>query len=170
MSDITIKKNPSRKSCENAIRRILMTEVLEQGTNNHFKTAMDFMNYFESLYPASPSLVKQVQRAIKAMNLPKDERGYFIIDKSPEQLEQDREISLLLKKTSASIQPFEGYDTIFLSATSKYKDYLYYLVCESETIKGKYLTVVNSSHGLIFYTKDKTTLERILTSLIERGK
>lgn len=43
-------------------RRILMTEVLEKGKNEHFRTAADFMKYFESLYPASDALTKQVQR------------------------------------------------------------------------------------------------------------
>ena len=68
----TQRRNPSRKECEDIIRRILMTEVLEKGTNEHFKTAADFMKYFESLYPASDSLTKQVQRAIKSLAMPKD--------------------------------------------------------------------------------------------------
>lgn len=48
----TLRKNPSRQTCETIIKRILMTEVLEKGTNRHFKQASDFMSYFESLYPA----------------------------------------------------------------------------------------------------------------------
>ena len=39
----TQRRNPSRKECEDIIRRILMTEVLEKGTNEHFKTAADVM-------------------------------------------------------------------------------------------------------------------------------
>ena len=31
--DDTIRKNPSRKECEKAIRRILITEILENGKN-----------------------------------------------------------------------------------------------------------------------------------------
>ena len=57
----TLRKNPSRQTCETIIKRILMTEVLEKGTNRHFKQASDFMSYFESLYPASDSLAKQVR-------------------------------------------------------------------------------------------------------------
>ena len=72
------RKNPSRETCEKTITRILMTEVLEHGQNLHFRSASDFMNYFESLYPASDALTKQVQRAIKALDMPKDEKGYFI--------------------------------------------------------------------------------------------
>ena len=72
-----LKRNPSRETCENIIRRILMTEVLEKGSNAHFRQASDFMSYFESLYPASDSLTKQVQRAIKSMDMPKDEQGYL---------------------------------------------------------------------------------------------
>ena len=33
----TLRKNPSRQTCETIIKRILMTEVLEKGTNRHFK-------------------------------------------------------------------------------------------------------------------------------------
>ena len=68
--DDTIRKNPSRKECEKAIRRILITEILENGKNKHFRMATDFITYFEALYPASDSLTKQVQRAVKAMNMP----------------------------------------------------------------------------------------------------
>lgn len=39
-----LRKNPSRKECEDIIRRILMTEMLEKGKNEHFKTATDFRN------------------------------------------------------------------------------------------------------------------------------
>ena len=74
----TLRKNPSREACEKVIKRILMTEVLEHGSNKHFRFASDFMNYFESLYPASDALTKQVQRAVKAMDMPKDENGYYI--------------------------------------------------------------------------------------------
>ena len=46
---INLRKNPSRKECEKIIKKILMTEVLERGTNEHFKTASDFMNNIQSL-------------------------------------------------------------------------------------------------------------------------
>ena len=63
------RRSPSREACEKTIKRILMTEVLENGRNKHFKSAADFMNYFESLYPASDALTKQVQRAVKALDI-----------------------------------------------------------------------------------------------------
>ena len=85
-------KNPSRKSCEKIIERILMTEILEKGRNQQFKSAADFMPFFESLYPASPSLNKQVQRAVVQMGLPKDRNGFFIINKTEAQIEEDEEI------------------------------------------------------------------------------
>lgn len=161
-----LSKNPSRKTCEEAIRRILVTEVLEQGKNTHFKNAMDFMGYFEALYPPSPSLLKQVQRAIRSMDLPKDENGYFIVDKTKTQLKHDSEISHLLNKSDAKIVPLEKYETIFLSLAPDYKGYLLQLIDESPTIRGKYITILDTSDGLIFYTKTKESLERILNSLI----
>ena len=165
---ITLRKNPSRKECEKVIKKILMTEVLERGTNEHFKTAADFMKYFQSLYPASDSLTKQVQRAVKALEMPKDERGYYIINKTEAQLNQDKEIAFLLKKTEAVLMPFEGYETLFLKADGKYKDYLYQLLSESETFADKVITMINSSNGIILFTNNKHQLEIMINSLINR--
>ena len=101
----TLRKNPSRQTCETIIKRILMTEVLEKGTNRHLQ-ASDFMSYFESLYPASDSLAQTGAKAVKSMNMPKDSNGYFIINKSREQLEQEEDLRYLFQKASASVEPF----------------------------------------------------------------
>ena len=165
---ITLRKNPSRKECERVIKKILMTEVLERGTNEHFKSASDFMSYFQSLYPASDSLTKQVQRAVKALGMPKDDRGYFIINKTEEQLNQDKEIAFLMDKTNSKLLPFDDYDTLFLKADGKYKDYLFQLLSESETFADKIVTMINSSHGIILFTNNKQQLEIMINSLISR--
>ena len=167
-SSMGLRKNPSRKECENIIKKILMTEVLEKGTNEHFKTAADFMGYFQSLYPASDSLNKQVQRAVKSLGMPKDDRGYFIINKTESQLNQDKEIAFLLKKTNASISPLDQYETIFLKADGAYKDYLYQLLSESTTFSEKVITILNTSNGLLLYTYNRQQLEILLNSLINR--
>ncbi|MBQ9579897.1 MAG: hypothetical protein IJR23_01820, partial [Lachnospiraceae bacterium] len=88
-----IRHNPSRSEFESIIKRILVTEVLTKGRNEQFRNASDFMSYFESLYPAGTALTKQVQRAIKSMMLPKDEHGYLIINKTEEQLEEEKDLS-----------------------------------------------------------------------------
>lgn len=168
MENHQIRKNPSRKECEDIIRRILMTEVLEKGTNEHFKNATDFLAYFQSLYPAGDSLTKQVQRAVKALHMPKDDRGYYIINKTEEQLQQEKELSYLLKKTGASIEPMEEYETLFLKVDSAYKDYLLQIVEASATFSNKYITVLNTSKGLLFYTKNKAQLKILIDSLINR--
>ena len=168
-SDRTVlRKNPSRAACEDIIRRILMTEVLEKGTNEHFKTAADFMSYFQSLYPASDSLTKQVQRAVKSLGMPKDERGYYIINKTESQLNQDKELAFLLKKTDATITPLDSYETVFLKTDPEYKDYLYQLLSESDTFAEKIITMFNTSNGIIFYTNNKQQLEILINSLINR--
>lgn len=168
MDTHSIRRNPSRKECEEIIRRILMTEVLEKGTNEHFKNATDFLGYFQSLYPAGDSLTKQVQRAVKALNLPKDDRGYYIINKTEEQLEQDKELSSLLKKTKAAVSHLEDCETLFLQLQPAYKNYLLQLLHESITFSDKYVTIVDSSDGLIFYTRNKSQLKVLLESLIQR--
>ena len=162
------KKNPSRKECEKVIKKILMTEVLERGTNEHFKSASDFMKYFQSLYPASDSLTKQVQRAVKNLQMPKDDRGYFIINKTEAQLNQDKEIAFLMQKCNSKLMPFEEYQTVFLKTEGTYKDYLYQLLSESETFADKVITIVNSSNGLILFTNNKQQLEIMINSLINR--
>ncbi len=163
---ITLRKNPSRKECEKVIKKILMTEVLERGTNEHFKTAADFMSYFQSLYPASDSLTKQVQRAVKSLGMPKDEKGYFIINKTEAQLNQDKEIAFLMKKCNCSLKPFENYEILFLKADNEYKNYLYQLLSESETFSDKIITMINSSNGILLFTKNKHQLEILINSLI----
>ncbi len=159
-------KNPSRKQCEDIIRRILMTEVLEKGTNEHFKNATDFLAYFQSLYPASDSLTKQVQRAIKAMNLPKDEKGYYIINKTENQLAQDKELGFMLKKTSATISDLSKYETLFLKVDSSYRSYLLQLISESRTFEDKYITILETNNGLLFYTNSKQNLSVLIESLL----
>lgn len=161
-----LKRNPSRKTCEEAIRRILMTEVLEQGRNLHFKTAMDFMGYFESLYPPSPSLIKQVQRAIRSMDLPKDEDGFFIVNKTKSQLAHDAEITSLLHKSAAKITPLKEYETLFLELSPEYKGYLLQLIDESPTLRGKYITILDTTEGFIFYTYNRNALSTMLGSLL----
>ena len=162
----TIKKNPSRKECEEQIKRILMTEVLENGKNSHFKTAKDFMKYFESLYPVGDSLNKQVQRAIKSLDMPKDENGYFVINKTSAQMDEDREIGRLLRSSKAETLDLDSYDKLFLKIEDKYRDYIIRLLNDSLTFKGKFVTIVNSSDGLIIYTENKTNLETLINSLM----
>lgn len=161
----TLRKNPSRETCENIIKRILMTEVLEHGRNKHFRFASDFMNYFESLYPASDALTKQVQRAVKSLDMPKDELGYFIVNKTSTQLEQEKEISHLLKNANVSIHPMEQVETIFLPIENHLKSYLIHLLETSETFQGKYITILETSNGLLIYTENKKQLVILLNSL-----
>lgn len=160
-----LRKNPSREACEKTIRRILITETLEHGSNRHFRSAADFMSYFESLYPASDALTKQVQRAIKAMDMPKDEQGYFIVNKTASQLEQENEIRHLFGVSEVLVDPMDNYDTVFVSAEAYARPYLIHLFESSESFRDKYLTIVESSNGLIIYTKSKNQLLILLNSL-----
>ena len=157
--------NPSRAECIDSIRRILMTEVLEYGRNEHFKNATDFMRYFESLYPASPSLLKQVQRAVREMDMPKDQRGYFIINKTHEQLRQDEDLSLMMQRTKAHVVDTDNCELLFLATEPKYKSYLLQLIHESETLREKYLTVIDTTDGILFLTRNRQVLKGLLDRL-----
>lgn len=161
----TLRKNPSREACQNVIKRILMTEVLEHGSNKHFRFASDFMSYFESLYPASDALTKQVQRAVKAMDMPKDANGYFIVNKTATQLEQESELSGILKNAHVSLHPMEQVDTIFLSVQAHLRSYLIHLIETTPSFQGKYITLLESSNGVLIYTENKSQLLTLLNSL-----
>ncbi len=161
----TLRKNPSREACEKTIKRILMTEVLEHGSNKHFRFASDFMNYFESLYPASEALTKQVQRAVKAMDMPKDEYGYFIVNKTTAQFEQENELKSLLRAAEVSINPMEQMETLFLAVKPELRSYLIHKLETMETFQGKYLTLVESSNGILLFTENKKQLLILLNSL-----
>lgn len=163
---IKLKRNPSRETCENIIRRILMTEVLEKGINTHFRQTSDFMSYFESLYPASDSLTKQVQRAIKSMDMPKDEQGYFIINKTKEQLAQETELKHLIKQGDFSLNPMEHCESVFISAPVDFCDYLIHKLSSWELLKDKYITMVKTCNGILIYTEDKSKLLPIINSII----
>ena len=159
-------KNPTRQECEEQVRRTLMTENLRHGGNHHFKTAKDFMPIFEALYPASPSLVKQVQRAIKSMNMPKDEKGFFLVDKTKFQMEQDTELSKLLQKSEADFSEVGSFDTVLLTLEDHYKDYIFQLISESSTLSGKFITAIKTSNGILFFTDNKELLKTLLKDLI----
>lgn len=161
----TSRRNPSRETCENNIRRILMTEVLQHGTNQTFKSAADFMSFFESLYPASDALTKQVQRAVKAMDMPKDENGYFIVNKTVAQLDQEKEITHIFELGHVSVDPMENCETVFLSVDASVRSYLAHTIANSQTFQGKVITMVETYNGLLIYTQNKNQLLILLNSL-----
>lgn len=167
--DQPLKKNPSRQECEKAIRRILITEILENGKNKHFRMATDFITYFEALYPASDSLTKQVQRAVRAMNMPKDENGFFLIDRTPEQVAQDKELHNLFTQSGAVIDSLDDCETLFLALDANYRSYITYCIGQSDTLRDKYVTIQETVNGLIFYTRDKKKLEQVLQRLMLLG-
>lgn len=161
-----LRKNPSRETCEGIIKRILMTEILEKGKNEHFRTATDFMGYFESLYPASDALTKQVQRAIRALDMPKDEAGYFIPNKTTEQLAAEKDLRYLFQKANAAVVPLDEYQPFFLQAEGNIVSYLMHVISVSPLFEGKYLTMHATPNGIIFYTKNVSQLEILIKSLI----
>ena len=163
-----LRKNPSRETCEGIIRRILMTEILENGKNEHFRNASDFMAYFESLYPPSGALTKQVQRAVRSLQMPKNDAGYFIPNKTIDQLEQEKELQYVFGKADAAVFSMDSYKPLFLKADASVTAYLLHLIGDSPLFEGKYLTAQEVANGIIFYTKTPTQLEILLNSLIVR--
>ena len=141
-----LRKNPSRETCESIIRRILMTELTQNGKNRHFRKAADFMSYFESLYPASDALTKQVQRAVQSLHMPKDANGFFIVEKTAAQMEQ--------------------VETVFLSVPSHMQELLLHTFEQSDLFAGQILTIVRTCNGLLIYTEDKKQLLSLLNRLI----
>lgn len=166
LSNTHLRKNPSRETCEGIIKRILMTEVLEKGKNEHFRSASDFMGYFQSLYPASDALTKQVQRAVKSLNMPKDEFGYYIPNKTADQLGHEQELRSLFEKANISVEPIQEYEPLFIKVDKELKSYVMYVLDTSPVFDGKFLTMTETSNGIILYTKNYSQLEILINSLI----
>ena len=160
------RKNPSRETCQQIIKRILSVEILENGSNRHFRQTSDFLGYFESLYPASDSLSKQVQRAVKALNMPKDEKGYYIPNKTLQQFEQERELRSILAKSGSFIDDLEDCQPFFLSLDPSYQDYVLQIISECETFRDQFVTAQRCSGGLLFYTRNRQQLKILFDSLL----
>lgn len=156
-------KNPSRKSCEQTILKILTREYEEFGTNQHFKQASDFMVYFESLHPASPGLTKQVQRAVHSLNLPRDQHGYFLINKTAEEYQAERELSHLLHDTE--LIDLATCTPLFLKADPWLQTSIIHLIESCPGLQDLYETIVKSNNGILIYTKDPQRLSQYLEGL-----
>ena len=157
-----LRKNPSRETCESIIRRILMTELTQNGK------AADFMSYFESLYPASDALTKQVQRAVQSLHMPKDANGFFIVDKTAAQVEQEQCLGKLFADANVSLHPMEQVETVFLSVPSHMQELLLHTFEQSDLFAGQILTIVRTCNGLLIYTEDKKQLLSLLNRLINQ--
>ncbi len=155
-------KNPSRKSCEQTIKRILTREFEEYGENHHFKQASDFMIYFESLHPASPGLTKQVQRAVNALNLPRDEKGYFMINKTVEEYKAEQELSQLL--TSSTLASLESCTPILLKTEEWKRRHVMHLMDATPQFQTLFETITDTDNGILIYTK---TPEKLLSFFSE---
>lgn len=158
-------KNPSRKSCEQTIKRILTREFEEYGENHHFKQASDFMIYFESLHPASPGLTKQVQRAINALNLPRDENGYFIINKTVEEYKAEQELSLLLQ-TSTLIN-LQNCTPILIKTEYWKRKHVIHLIRSAPELQRLFVTLTETDSGILIYTKTPEKLTEFFSEFIK---
>ena len=139
-----LRKNPSRETCESIIRRILMTELTQNGKNRHFRKAADFMSYFESLY------------------------GFFIVDKTAAQVEQEQCLGKLFADANVSLHPMEQVETVFLSVPSHMQELLLHTFEQSDLFAGQILTIVRTCNGLLIYTEDKKQLLSLLNRLINQ--
>lgn len=158
-------KNPSRKSCEQTIKRILTREFEEYGENHHFKQASDFMIYFESLHPASPGLTKQVQRAIQALNLPRDEHGYFMINKTVEEYKAEQELSHLLE--SSSLVSLQSCTPVLIKTEVWKRQYVIHLLQSAPELQKLYVTIVEADSGVLIYTKDPDKLTEFFSDNVK---
>lgn len=158
-------KNPSRKSCEQTIKRILTREFEEYGENHHFKQASDFMIYFESLHPASPGLTKQVQRAVNALNIPRDENGYFIINKTVEEYKAEQELSLLLR--SSSLVNLQNCTPILIKTEYWKREHVMHLIKSTPDLQNLYVTLTETDSGILIYTESPEKLTNFFSEYIK---
>ncbi len=172
MSDYTkptrVRVNPSRHTCEEIIRRILLTETKENGSNRHFKTGADFMTYFESLYPSGPALTKQVQRAIRSMGLAKDQNGYFLIDKTKEEQATEQELKSVLEKSDADItNTGTTLQTLLITCSEAHRRYLMTLIPSCHSLSPLCVTMTETNNGILIFTPDAGALNEALADIMD---
>ena len=161
------KKNPSRKECEAIIRKILSVEVERRTVNNTFRKPADFMKYFESLYIPSAALTKQVQRAIKSMNMAKDSNGYYILNKTKEQSDQDKELRNLFEEADYSINRLDNCQQIFIKLDPEYIDFILNKLSNSISVEKYIITMYKCYNGIVIITNDINTLYKLLDNTIK---
>lgn len=159
------KRTPSRSECETLIRKILLTEVESRTVNCTFKRPADFMKFFESLYPPSPALTKQVQRAIKSMDMARDDKGFYILNKSKEQSIQDNELRKLLSDADYQVSDFNMAESVFLRLDSQYIDFLQNKLARSITLSSYIITMIPTHNGIIMITNDANCLKELLKNI-----
>lgn len=123
------------------------------------------MIYFESLHPASPSLTKQVQRAVSSLNLARDENGYFMIHKTVEEYQAEQELARLLE--TASLSNLHNYTPVFIKTEPWKRSILMQMIASISEMRMLYETIAETGDGLILYTKFPDKLIGYLSDFIE---
>ena len=158
-------KNPSRKSCEQMIQKILSRELEIYGANRHFKHASDFLVYFESLYPPSPGLTRQIQRAVSSMNLARDKDGYYMIHKTVEEYKAEQELSHMLRFSSLS--SLNECTPLLLQTESWQQASVIHLLKSIPKIYALIETLAGADNGVIIYTKEPEPLTTLIKEFME---
>ena len=159
------KRTPSRAECEAIIKKILLTEAESRTVNSTFKKPADFMGFFESLYPPSAALTKQVQRAIKSLDMAKDKDGYYILNKSQEQSNQDNALKALLTEADYYVDSLDNSENLFIRLGSEYVDFILHKLADSITLKPYIITMIPCYNGIIIVTYNKKEVIDILNGL-----
>lgn len=123
------------------------------------------MIYFESLHPSSPGLTRQVQRAVNALNLPRDENGYFMINKTVEEYKAEQELSKLLQ--SSSVANLDKCTPVLVKMEYWKRDHMIYLMQSAAALRKLYETIVPADNGVLFYTKTPEKLTAFFSSFIK---
>lgn len=96
----------------------------------------------------------------------RDERGYFIVNKTSEQFEQDKEISRLLQSGEASLKSLAESEPVLIEVPTELADYLMYTLSSSISLKGHYDTMVKAYNGIIIYTRERSRILSYLQTLL----
>ena len=123
------------------------------------------MIYFESLHPASPGLTKQVQRAINALNLPRDENGYFIINKTVEEYKAEQELSLLLQ--SSTLINLQNCTPILIKTEYWKRKHVIHLIRSAPELQRLFVTLTETDSGILIYTKNPEKLTEFFSEFIK---
>ena len=107
-----------------------------------------------------------MQRAVKSMDMAKDGDGFYIINKTQEQIRQEEELKHFFQASETVLGSLEGCETVFLRSAKVSLDYLIHLISSTDTLKDKYATMVKASNGVLIYTENKEELLALLKPLL----
>ena len=98
--------------------------------------------------------------------MPKDEDGFFIVDRTVKQMEKEKSLKAILSESESVVTDLSGYAPILVKTDPHNRIYLMHLISEVSTLNDKIAAMTECSVGVILYTVEKEKVLSILDRLL----